>query len=329
MVAQLEYAKPINHREAIEAIFGIVIKCDRRTNKYSINYPEDAMDESSSTRWLINTFAVKNVLDLGKERLSGRVSVEEAPSGEKNLLPLMKAMEEMMEVEIEYQKYKSTSSELLHVQPFALKQDKQRWYLAGYCEERAISKEGNRSPNSDIRAWRVYSLDRIMSVKQTEVTFSLPGGFDVDDCFAQSYGPYLPNDGRKAVTIRFRASDSEAKYLRDLPLHKSQKEESRKKDSEQKIINTVADYYNLAPYQIQGNVRTSQIAMARHISMYLIRVLMDVPFQKIGRFFGGKDHATVMNGVNKVEKSLKTDTALSQAVNELKARLKNFSTAKQ
>ena len=52
-----------NHREAIEAIFGIVIKCDRRTNKYSINYPEDAMDESSSTRWLINTFAVKNVLD--------------------------------------------------------------------------------------------------------------------------------------------------------------------------------------------------------------------------------------------------------------------------
>jgi len=71
-----------------------------------------------------------------------------------------------------------------------------------------------------------------MSVKQTEVTFSLPGGFDVDDCFAQSYGPYLPNDGRKAVTIRFRASDSEAKYLRDLPLHKSQKEESRKKDSE-------------------------------------------------------------------------------------------------
>ncbi len=190
------------------------------------------MDESSSTRWLINTFAVKNVLDLGKERLSGRVSVEEAPSGEKNLLPLMKAMEEMMEVEIEYQKYKSTSSELLHVQPFALKQDKQRWYLAGYCEERAAYKEGNRSPNSDIRAWRVYSLDRIMSVKQTEVTFSLPGGFDVDDCFAQSYGPYLPNDGRKAVTIRFRASDSEAKYLRDLPLHKSQKEESRKKDSQ-------------------------------------------------------------------------------------------------
>ena len=98
--------------------------------------------------------------------------------------------------------------------------------------------------------------------------------------------------------------------------------EDEEKLSEQKIINTVADYYNLAPYQIQGNVRTSQIAMARHISMYLIRDLMDVPFQKIGRYFGGKDHATVMNGVNKVEKSLKTDTALAQAVNESKERLK-------
>jgi hypothetical protein len=70
-----------NHREAIEEIFGISIQCDRSTNKYSIKYSEDALNEDSSVSWLINTFAVKNVLDLGKDRLSGRVSVEEMPSG--------------------------------------------------------------------------------------------------------------------------------------------------------------------------------------------------------------------------------------------------------
>ena len=98
--------------------------------------------------------------------------------------------------------------------------------------------------------------------------------------------------------------------------------EDEERLSEQKIIDTVADYYNLAPYQIVGNIRTSQIAMARHISMYLIRILLDIPFTKIGKTFGGKDHATVMNGVNKVEKSLKTDESLKKAVEELRGRLK-------
>jgi len=92
--------------------------------------------------------------------------------------------------------------------------------------------------------------------------------------------------------------------------------------SEDKIISAVADYYSLAPYQLTGKIRTSQIAMARHIAMYLIRTLLDVPFTKIGQTFGGKDHATVMNGVQKVENSIKTDKELAKAVNELQVRLK-------
>jgi chromosomal replication initiator protein len=92
--------------------------------------------------------------------------------------------------------------------------------------------------------------------------------------------------------------------------------------SEDKIINMVADYYNLAPYQLTGKIRTSQIALARHIAMYLIREILDVPFTKIGQTFGGKDHATVMNGVNKVENQLKTDKALQDTVAKLKDRLK-------
>ena len=93
--------------------------------------------------------------------------------------------------------------------------------------------------------------------------------------------------------------------------------------SEQKIINTVADYYNLTPTQITGRIRNSQIALARHISMYLIRTMLDTPFQKIGQTFGGKDHSTVISAITKVEKMLKTDSLLSQAINDLQKRLKN------
>ncbi len=92
--------------------------------------------------------------------------------------------------------------------------------------------------------------------------------------------------------------------------------------NEQKIINIVAEYYNLTPSQLTGRIRTGQITMARHIAMYLIRTtLINVPLKKIGDMFGGKDHTTVMNGVSKVEKELKTDEKLQQAIAELKRRI--------
>ena len=92
--------------------------------------------------------------------------------------------------------------------------------------------------------------------------------------------------------------------------------------NEQKIINVVADYYNLSPSQLTGKIRTGQIALARHIAMYLIRITLDVSLKKIGDIFGGKDHTTVMNAIQKVDKGLKTDEKLKEAVEELQKRLK-------
>ena len=92
--------------------------------------------------------------------------------------------------------------------------------------------------------------------------------------------------------------------------------------NEQKIINVVADYYNLTPSQLTGKIRTGQIALARHIAMYLIRNTLDIPLKKIGDMFGGKDHTTVMSGIQKVDKGLKTDEDLRTAVEDLKKRLK-------
>ena len=98
--------------------------------------------------------------------------------------------------------------------------------------------------------------------------------------------------------------------------------DAKQKLSEQRIINVVAEYYNLTASQITGPSRQGKIALARHISMYLIRTMLDVPFTRIGIIFGGKDHSTVMNGVNKVENSLITNSNLQKAVNEIKSLLK-------
>lgn len=214
-----------NHRLAVADLFGIDIDCDRSTNRYFIPYSGDVLDNNESIGWLVNTFTVNSLLSLGKERLSGRVSVEEIPSGQKYLTAIMQAMEDGKELEIVYGKYSSDSSETLHVQPFAVKEHEKRWYLVAFCHERA----GADRRNDDINAWRVYGLDRITSLQVTDVTFRMPKDFDVDGIFSQSYGIYFPKAGQKPVTIRFKVTDEEARYLRDLPIHRSQVEENAAK----------------------------------------------------------------------------------------------------
>lgn len=91
--------------------------------------------------------------------------------------------------------------------------------------------------------------------------------------------------------------------------------------NEQKIINVVADYYNLTPSQLTGKIRTGQVAMARHIAMYLIRFKLDISLKKIGDMFGGKDHTTVISAIEKVEKELKTNDQLKAAIKELEKRI--------
>ena len=166
-------------------------------------------DADAEAAWLINTFTVNKVLSLGKERLSGRVAVENIPSGHHFLTSAIEAMTENNVIEVEYKKYTSTSSERLTLHPYAVKENAKRWYLIAYCVER----EG----------LRVYGLDRIQSIRITDSTFKMPKGFDVDEIFATSFGIYLP-DG-KGQKVTFRTSTKEAQYIRDLPLHSSQQEE--------------------------------------------------------------------------------------------------------
>lgn len=90
----------------------------------------------------------------------------------------------------------------------------------------------------------------------------------------------------------------------------------------EKIKKTVAEYYNLTMPQLVGKSRMSNITMARHISMYLIRDLLNLSFIKIGEEFGGRDHSTVMSACEKVQKLVAKDPAYKEAIIELKTLLK-------
>lgn len=199
-----------NHREAVEDVFGIRIGCNRSTNRYFVEYSSDVADENAETAWLINTFTVNNMLSLGKERLSGRVSVEDIPSGHIHLTGVMEAMTENQKIRITYQKYTSSQSDTYTLLPYAVKEFAKRWYIVAYCVER--------------EALRVYGLDRIQSLEVFQERFAMEKDFNVDDLFATSFGIYLPEGPGRTIT--FRTSATEARFLRDLPIHSSQEEMS-------------------------------------------------------------------------------------------------------
>lgn len=198
------------YRDAAEELFGIRIECNRSTNRYFIDRPEKISDEDEASAWLINAFTVDSLLSMGKKRLSGRVSLENIPSGQKWLTTIMEAMDGNRTLSLKYKKYLDKEGESLTVRPYAVKESEKRWYLVGWCEERG--------------AMRSYGLDRISSMNVTDKQFHMPQGFDVDDIFCESFGIYLPDEGQESVRIVLRATPRETQYLRDLPLHPTQRE---------------------------------------------------------------------------------------------------------
>ena len=204
-----------NHREAVEEVFGIRIECNRSTSRYFIRYTDEVMDDNAEAAWLINTFTVNNMLSLGKERLSGRVSVEDIPSGHRHLTSVLEAMTESRQIRITYQKYTKAQADSYTIRPYAVKEFAKRWYIVAYCIERG--------------ALRVYGLDRIQNLELTSDSFRMPKDFDVDELFSTSFGIYIPEE--KGRTIIFRTSPTDAHFLRDLPIHSSQKEIESDNDS--------------------------------------------------------------------------------------------------
>lgn len=80
------------------------------------------------------------------------------------------------------------------------------------------------------------------------------------------------------------------------------------------ILNTVAEHLEVSTEDIRSKKRSQDIAIARQLVMYLCRDLTDKSLQSIGEIVGGKDHATVHNGVKRIEEKMKEDPQFNATV---------------
>lgn len=194
------------HREQIGSQFGIIIKCDKPTNRYYIAF-RDEIGQPDIQNWLLNSFAVGNMLIQGKD-LKGRILYEQIPSGYDYLTDIIGAMRESRIISVTYQSYRKDEPSTFELMPYALKVFKQRWYLVG----------GNVAFDG---IW-IYSLDRIQDIVLTQKRFKLPKGFDAEELFEPYYGVSLI-DG-DVERVRIKVYDNQAKYFRSLKIHESQVE---------------------------------------------------------------------------------------------------------
>lgn len=203
-----------NHRIAIEQMFDINIECDKRNGyTYYIENADD-MERGGAKSWLLNTFAVNNLINES-HKFKHRILFEEIPSGRKFLMPILDAMKDNSAIEISYQNFWSKSATTFRIYPYCVKVFKQRWYVVG-CSPKT----------EDIR---VYALDRIGQITPTDEKFEFPKDFDGETFFCHCYG-VTAGDGTPAERILLKVYAKQDSYIRALPLHHSQKEEETTAD---------------------------------------------------------------------------------------------------
>ena len=84
----------------------------------------------------------------------------------------------------------------------------------------------------------------------------------------------------------------------------------------------VSKFFNLQFHELCSKNRSRYISKPRQIAMFLSKQLTDCSYPEIGKLFGGKDHATVIHGVNKIKVLNETDRKLKQDLDNIILSLK-------
>lgn len=91
--------------------------------------------------------------------------------------------------------------------------------------------------------------------------------------------------------------------------------------SPKKIIQTVADFYDLKEREILSASRKKEVVRPRQIAMYLLREELKSSYPFIGRKFGGKDHTTAIHACGKIMDELKNSENLTNEISLIKQRI--------
>ncbi|MCE5196147.1 MAG: chromosomal replication initiator protein DnaA [Negativicutes bacterium] len=83
------------------------------------------------------------------------------------------------------------------------------------------------------------------------------------------------------------------------------------------IQEEVAHQYSITINDMKAKTRTANITFPRQVAMYLCRSLTDNSLKKIGDAFGGRDHATVLHAIEKIDEARNNDSKFDRLLQEI------------
>jgi len=189
--------------EDIYSIWSIDIKYDTAKKVYYIAdegdpAQKDKLFEAFDTLYLLNmTEDLSNYIHLERTR----------PKGTENLYLLIHAIKNKLRIQFDYEKYWDDAITQRVVEPYALKEFKNRWYLIARDVKDSYPK--------------TFALDRMAELEVTKAKFDVPTSFDMNAMFRYCYGIITPKDEKpEEVILSFNVE--QGKYIKSLPLHESQ-----------------------------------------------------------------------------------------------------------
>ncbi len=189
--------------EDIRVIYNIDIQYDHAKGAYFIDF-EGQTEMQDRVIEALNTFNALNFSD----KLANYIHFEKRKTkGTENLHGLLHAIKNKFQIRFTHQKYWDDESTKRIVEPYALKEFKNRWYiLANDLKDNVIKS---------------FALDRVQDLEISRTKFVSPIYFDINEHYKYCFGIVSP-DGKKPQKIVLSFEPLKGKYIKSLPLHESQ-----------------------------------------------------------------------------------------------------------
>lgn len=128
---------------------------------------------------------------------------------------------------------------------------------------------------------------------------------------------------RLTTEVATRGLVVSAELVSQLLSIKPQTQESKKtrRVPPQELLDAVAHYFGIKPTAIKGPRRNRPLARPRQVFMYLCRTELGLTLDDIGGSLGGRDHTTILHGVDTITHELSTNERLREAVAGIKQKL--------
>ena len=85
----------------------------------------------------------------------------------------------------------------------------------------------------------------------------------------------------------------------------------------EKIIEEVGRTFGTTADDIRSSKRSSNISKARQVAVYIVREITQLPYDAIGKEFGGRDHSTIVYAQQKIESVIQKDPKMKDTVEDI------------